>query len=67
MGWLPDINNDHLIDSQVPTISSQVYKVNSSGMPTYFAEDVHILSADSKFLFFYFMISETKHAPIPEH
>jgi hypothetical protein len=67
MGWLPDIINDHLSDSQAPTISSQVYKVNSSGMPTYFAEDVDILPADIKFLFFYFVISKTKHAPIPEH
>jgi hypothetical protein len=67
MGWLPDVINDYLSDSQVPTISCQVYKVNSSGKPTYFSEDADVLSADSKFLFSYFMISKTRHAPIPEH
>jgi hypothetical protein len=67
MEWLPDVINDHLSDSQAQTISCQDYKVISSGMPTYFAEDVDVLSDYSTFLLFYFMISKTKHATIPQH
>jgi hypothetical protein len=67
MGWLPDVISDHLSDSQAPAVSCQVYEVNSSGMPTYFTENVDVLSADSKFLLFYLMISKTKHAAIPQH